>query len=68
MCSDAELPRELQHYVQQARKMRREYLAALWHQGFVALFRVIRWARDALANWLKSGAQMFERRRHRATL
>lgn len=61
MYSDAQLER----YVQQARKMRSEYIAALFHRGFSALSRVIRRARRVLARGLRSAARTLEPRRQR---
>lgn len=54
MSSNAELPHDIQYYVHRAHKLRRQYIAQLWRQGFAALSRVIRWAVQLMARWLKS--------------
>jgi hypothetical protein len=42
MYTDEQVPRELERYLQQARKMRSEYLAGLVRQGLGALSRALR--------------------------
>jgi hypothetical protein len=37
-----QIPRELEHYVERARRMRAEYLAGLLRKGLVALSRAVR--------------------------
>jgi len=40
--TDDQTPRELEHYVERARRMRAEYLARLLRKGLVALSRAVR--------------------------
>lgn len=42
MYSHSQLPPDLERYVQQARRMRSEYLAGLLRRGFAALARAAR--------------------------
>lgn len=42
MYTDEQIPRELERYMAQARRMRSEYLAGLFRRGFAALARAVR--------------------------
>jgi hypothetical protein len=42
MYTDDQIPRELEHYMQRARRMRSQYIAGLLRKGFAALSRAVR--------------------------
>jgi len=42
MYTDEQIPRDLEHYMRQARKMRSEYLATLLRDAFAAVRRSLR--------------------------
>lgn len=42
MYTDHQIPRELEHYLREARKMRSQYIGGLLRKGFDALSRTLR--------------------------